>query len=135
MTLSIDEDNAHSPERASSAPKRSSPIRVDSPERIIQNSDTQQDHALSSGFDLPVEFKIPVKKRPWSVEELDALTAGMTKYGARWSTILREYGEEGKGLIKGRSQVQLKDKARVEKNRRLKDGLPLHPYECASDRN
>lgn len=58
---------------------------------------------------------VPSQRRPWSVEEENALMAGLDVVkGPHWSRILELYGPGGSisEILKDRNQVQLKDKAR-----------------------
>jgi len=58
---------------------------------------------------------VPSQRRPWSVEEENALMAGLDAVkGPHWSRILELYGPGGSisEILKDRNQVQLKDKAR-----------------------
>ena len=66
-----------------------------------------------------------VKKRIfWTPLELEALENGMKEYGTQWARILRSYGGNH-GPLRNRNAVQLKDKARNEKLRRIKSNLDL----------
>ncbi|KAJ3089397.1 hypothetical protein HK102_006472 [Quaeritorhiza haematococci] len=70
-------------------------------------------------------------RRAWTNDELDALEEGMRRHGTQWAVILRD-DDLGRRLA-GRSQVQLKDKARNEKKRRVNKGLPMGPFKWACD--
>jgi hypothetical protein len=66
-----------------------------------------------------------VKKRIfWTHLELEALENGMKEFGTQWARILRMYGGNH-GPLRNRSAVQLKDKARNEKLRRIKSKQDL----------
>ncbi|CAG8824210.1 30803_t:CDS:2, partial [Gigaspora margarita] len=75
--------------------------------------------------------KSPSKKRKssaprqggWTQRELNFLIKGMEKYGTSWAKIERKYGNPG-GPLSRRTQMNMKDKARTELDRRLRDGLP-----------
>ncbi|EDO17041.1 hypothetical protein Kpol_530p11 [Vanderwaltozyma polyspora DSM 70294] len=69
-------------------------------------------------------------KRTWSKMEEDALIEGLKSFGPSWSKILNLYGAGGKytEILKNRTQVQLKDKARNWKLQCLKNGTPLPSY-------
>lgn len=72
----------------------------------------------------------PSQRRPWSQEEENALMAGLDQVrGPHWSQILILYGEKGtiSEVLKDRSQVQLKDKARNLKLFFLKSNIEV-PY-------
>ncbi|RUS32785.1 hypothetical protein BC938DRAFT_474305 [Jimgerdemannia flammicorona] len=73
--------------------------------------------------------KEPRKRRPWTLEQIKALEDGMREYGATsWASILRDHdGSLGSvdAVLRGRTQVDLKDKARNEKLKRLRMGLDL----------
>lgn len=69
-------------------------------------------------------------RRHWTTEEEDALLKGLDQVqGPYWSQILELYGPGGSisEVLKDRSQVQLKDKARNLKLFFLKTGTPLPP--------
>src|SRR2546425_1275688 len=72
--------------------------------------------------------KKPQKRIEWSQEELDALEEGMKKFGTNWILILNM----DSGLLNNRTNVQLKDKARNEKRRREREGIPLGVFERAT---
>ncbi|ABN67181.2 predicted protein, partial [Scheffersomyces stipitis CBS 6054] len=69
-------------------------------------------------------------RRPWTKEEEKALRHALELKGPQWSTILELFGNGGKisESLKGRTQVQLKDKARNWKMFFLKSGLPVPSY-------
>ncbi|ORX98655.1 hypothetical protein K493DRAFT_336085 [Basidiobolus meristosporus CBS 931.73] len=81
----------------------------------------------------PVQRRKAKGKAPWSQEELDALYEGMRMFGTAWSTILSHFGEQGviDQRLRRRNQIQLKDKARNERRRRERVGLPLDVFEDA----
>ena len=53
----------------------------------------------------------------WSEDEVNALETGLTRYGAHWSLILQDK-ELAPRFVVGRTQIQLKDKAAVEREKR-----------------
>ncbi|RKP15082.1 hypothetical protein BJ684DRAFT_14632 [Piptocephalis cylindrospora] len=55
----------------------------------------------------------------WTPRQTDCLEKGMEEYGTSWAAILSRYGGTS-GLLAGKTQVQLKDKARNERKRRVK---------------
>lgn len=69
-------------------------------------------------------------KKNWSKEEEEMLQKGLEELGPSWSKILDMYGPGGtiNEILKNRSQVQLKDKARNWKLRYLKSNKPLPSY-------
>lgn len=69
-------------------------------------------------------------RRPWTREEEKALRHALELKGPAWLTILDLFGAGGKisEVLKNRSQVQLKDKARNWKMFFLKSGLPVPTY-------
>ncbi|GBC09121.1 hypothetical protein RclHR1_08610008 [Rhizophagus clarus] len=69
-------------------------------------------------------FRRMKKRNYWTALELDALESGMKEFGTQWARILRMYGGDH-GPLRNRNAVQLKDKARNEKLRRIKSGLDL----------
>ncbi|KAJ9647953.1 TTAGGG repeat binding factor [Coniosporium tulheliwenetii] len=73
---------------------------------------------------------IPTTRRLWTSEEESALLDGLERVGGpHWSQILGLYGAGGiiSEVLKGRNQIQLKDKARNLKLFFLKSGSEL-PY-------
>lgn len=69
-------------------------------------------------------------RRPWSREEEKALRHALELKGPMWATILELFGPGGKisEVLKNRTQVQLKDKARNWKMFFLKASLPVPAY-------
>lgn len=69
-------------------------------------------------------------RRPWTREEEKALRHALEMKGTQWSVILELFGQGGSinELLKNRTQVQLKDKARNWKMFFLKSGLPVPAY-------
>lgn len=95
------------------------------------NTDNGGSEALSKVFDIysaaespssyqPDFFNSQFKKRraikPWSKSEFEALGEGMETYGTHWAMIKSDirFSE----ILKRRTIVDLKDKARVERNAR-----------------
>ena len=73
---------------------------------------------------------IPSQRRPWTLEEENALMAGLDRVkGPHWSQILAMFGRGGtiSEVLKDRGQVQLKDKARNLKLFFLKNNIEV-PY-------
>ncbi|RHZ89881.1 hypothetical protein Glove_9g106 [Diversispora epigaea] len=61
----------------------------------------------------------------WSQNELNALIEGMKEFGTGWAQIKYKYSN----VLSKRTQVHLKDKARSEKERRIKSNYPLGIFE------
>ncbi|RCK67861.1 Transcription factor TBF1 [Candida viswanathii] len=72
----------------------------------------------------------PSPRRPWTREEEKALRHALELKGPHWATILELFGQGGKisEALKGRTQVQLKDKARNWKRFFLRSGLEVPSY-------
>lgn len=72
------------------------------------------------------------RRRRWGPAEIQALEEGLEKYGrTAYADILRDHnGSPGSldDVLRYRTQVNLKDKARNEKLKRLKLGLDLGPW-------
>ncbi|KXS18869.1 hypothetical protein M427DRAFT_178025 [Gonapodya prolifera JEL478] len=77
-----------------------------------------------------VKKKQPRQKKMWTQVEVDALERGLAKYGCGWREIL--YDIELGDILVNRSNVQLKDKARSEKERRIRNREALGVWEVAS---
>ncbi|RIB25034.1 hypothetical protein C2G38_2031385 [Gigaspora rosea] len=112
-------------------PKLKSVETVDRQSSIITNPgspEVQQDEEV---IVVSETRKSPSKKRKssaprqggWTQRELNFLIKGMEKYGTSWAKIERKYGNPG-GPLSRRTQMNMKDKARTELDRRLRDGLP-----------
>lgn len=101
--------------------------------------------AVPAAVPTPVPTPVPAsegslisqKKKPkhvkwkhvkWMQEELNELEEGMKKFGTNWSQIL----DMADGPLKTRTTVQLKDKARNEKRRREREGIPLGIFQNAT---
>ncbi|KAJ5652242.1 MYB DNA-binding domain protein [Penicillium longicatenatum] len=75
----------------------------------------------------------PGKGGKWSQEEDDRLIQGMAVHGTSWATIIKEDSlcPESNGgpvfALRQRSQIDIKDRARVLKRRMQKAGQPLPP--------
>jgi hypothetical protein len=74
-------------------------------------------------------------RHPWTEDEVQTLERGMMEFHTQWAEILKHYGENGiyGNQLRNRTQVQLKDKARNERYRRMRENLPLGPFYCATN--
>ncbi|KAJ3196437.1 hypothetical protein HK101_008944 [Irineochytrium annulatum] len=72
-------------------------------------------------------------RKRWTNLEVAALEEGMNRFGPDWKKIVAVYGTTGTGELAGRTNVNLKDKARNVKRDRLKQGLDLGAFEDATD--
>ncbi|KAF1989285.1 hypothetical protein K402DRAFT_268978 [Aulographum hederae CBS 113979] len=82
-------------------------------------------HAITHSPHPLRRVSVPSARRPWSAAEESALMDGLDQVkGPHWSQILALYGEGGSksNVLRERSQVQLKDKARNLKLFFLKSG-------------
>lgn len=70
---------------------------------------------------------------PWQPDEVAALEQGMSLHGTKWAMILADHGPEGRvdQRLANRSQIQLKDKARNERQARERAGIPLGVFSLA----
>jgi hypothetical protein len=80
-------------------------------------------------------IKPPRTKMQWTAEETTYLEEGMKRCGTNWAGIEALYGENGtiNQSLTRRTQVSMKDKARNEKRRRIREGLPLGPFAMATE--
>ena len=86
--------------------------------------------ASSKASPVPRRCGGPSQRRPWTLEEENALMAGLDRVkGPHWSQILAMFGPGGtiSEVLKDRGQVQLKDKARNLKLFFLKSSIEV-PY-------
>lgn len=101
--------------KASSANKEKSPPATAVPAGAASSSEAPQK-------------VVTTVRQPWKQEEEDALLAGLEEVnGPYWSRILSLYGRGGSKseVLKDRTQIQLKDKARNLKLWHLKIGLEV----------
>ena len=63
----------------------------------------------------------------WTEAETDALEKGMEMFGNDWKTIRDHFSK----TLERRSNVNLKDRARNVKRRRIKEGIPLGIWHLA----
>ncbi|CAG8557402.1 10110_t:CDS:1 [Acaulospora morrowiae] len=108
------------------------------PDPIVTNvsGDTPGERSLftnSRNSSVEPSWRHIVKKArsKWTSAELEALEEGMNLFGTSWVQILEKYGRAG-GPLRNRNPVQLKDKARNEKLRRIKMEVPLGIFEKAT---
>jgi len=73
---------------------------------------------------------VPRQRYKWTQEELDCLEQAMETYKTHWTLIVANYGEKGTSnqILRLRSQMDLKDKARNELKKRLKEGTHLGAF-------
>ncbi|CAG8638278.1 13218_t:CDS:2, partial [Racocetra fulgida] len=112
-------------ERQSSLIERQSSIITapESPEIPHDDDDMIIDSVETDKNDSPKKRKSgALRQGGWTQRELNFLIKGMEKYGTSWSKIERKYGNSG-GPLSRRTQVNMKDKARSELDRRLRCGL------------
>ncbi|OZJ01825.1 hypothetical protein BZG36_04790 [Bifiguratus adelaidae] len=77
-------------------------------------------------------YKIDGPRRRWTNDEMKALEEGMRQFGTSWKDIALNYGSNSRDKrLAGRHVVQLKDKARNEKQRRQKAGEDLGVWAIA----
>ncbi|KAJ1883475.1 TTAGGG repeat binding factor [Coemansia sp. RSA 1722] len=77
----------------------------------------------------------PVRNR-WTQEEEECFIRAVCSYGLRWSLILQYHGPDGSidQVLRNRTRVHLKDKARNIKTRLIREGKQLGPFADAVDR-
>ncbi|CAG8766421.1 17828_t:CDS:2 [Racocetra persica] len=112
-------------ERQSSIIERQSSIITapESPEIPHADDDMIIESVETDKNDSPKKRKsTALRQGGWTQRELNFLIKGMEKYGTSWSKIERKYGNPG-GPLSRRTQVNMKDKARSELDRRLRCGL------------
>ncbi|CCE64021.1 hypothetical protein TPHA_0G01850 [Tetrapisispora phaffii CBS 4417] len=99
-----------------------------SPKRTQMTSKELVDVALVASAQNGVKKLKP--KKNWTKREEDVLKMGLQELGPLWSSILALYGPGGKvnEVLKNRTQVQLKDKARNWKLKYLKINEDLPDY-------
>ncbi|CCH63046.1 hypothetical protein TBLA_0J00460 [Henningerozyma blattae CBS 6284] len=98
-------------------------------ERIINDVSLANNLSIATSPKQHNMRKLPTR-RAWSKFEESVLREGLKEYGTSWSKILDSYGPHGKinQVLKNRTQIQLKDKARNWKISLLKHQEPLPFY-------
>ncbi|RIB15531.1 hypothetical protein C2G38_1573637 [Gigaspora rosea] len=71
------------------------------------------------------------RRTKWTDLELNYLERGMEECGTRWEDILKLYGRPH-GPLRNRTAINLKDKARNEKAKRIRDGIKLGVFKLAT---
>lgn len=123
------QQNSHHPQHAHNSFKASIPFPSQSaPTQVLY----EQARQASANKSAPHARRpgLPSQRKPWSTDEENALMAGLDQVrGPHWSQILALYGPKGQvsEILKGRNQVQLKDKARNLKLFFLKSNIEV-PY-------
>ncbi|GBC06981.1 hypothetical protein RclHR1_07180006 [Rhizophagus clarus] len=107
-------------EQNSSTEQTEDGSRKQSKKRVINNPNPDHENEVKR---LSKRVKVQ-----WNEQELHALEEGIRQYGKSWANIKRSYGCDGQ-VLERRSQTQLKDKARSEFVRRLRDGIDLGGFE------
>ena len=110
-------------------PTRSKPLRGnverERPKSSLDSEDDRPRQADVSASVTPHSTPSPMKRKPWTQAEEDALLSGLEQVGGPyWAQILGLHGRAGtvSEALKDRNQLQLKDKARNLKIRLLKAG-------------
>ncbi|KAJ3013505.1 UNVERIFIED_CONTAM: hypothetical protein HDU68_000645 [Siphonaria sp. JEL0065] len=67
--------------------------------------------------------RVPRQRMKWTDDEVLALGEGMMKYGTNWAGLLGD--PLYKSRLENRSQMQCKDKAAVEKEKRVKEAVKM----------
>ena len=118
---------SHLDEEAPMPVHRSSPVQR--PSAAMATNATYNpayDPAFDRAYEGPAKVRRAVSR--WTPHELGLLEEGLRLYGPHWADILRHYGTGEVGFMPGRSQVDLKDKARNELKRRERSAEPLGPF-------
>jgi hypothetical protein len=105
--------------------------KISSSGDVFDESFTNKSVTKRSSTHLIPQNKLKRKKQKrieWTQEELEELEEGMKKFGTNWTLIL----SMSSGALKNRTNVQLKDKARNEKRRREREGIPLGIFQKAT---
>lgn len=81
---------------------------------------------VSSAFwssDDEREVSYTKKRQKWTQNQVDCLEEGLRRYKTKWAKILDDFGDFGleNNTLAGFSRSQLKDKARNEKLRRIRE--------------
>ncbi|RGB41682.1 hypothetical protein C1646_685087 [Rhizophagus diaphanus] len=101
------------------------------PSVAVSKSTSQRTAPASDNIEDYNHFRKMKKRIYWTSLELEALESGMKEFGTQWARILRSYGGDH-GPLRNRNAVQLKDKARNEKLRRIKSRLDLGIFYMAT---
>ncbi|KAJ1931158.1 TTAGGG repeat binding factor, partial [Linderina pennispora] len=93
----------------------------------------------SSSEDLAVQRRRHQKQgyRYWTAEEEACFIQAVGEFGYKWTRILRHHGKDGIAdqILRNRTTVNLKDKARDIKQKLQREGKPLGPFARASRRH
>ncbi|KAJ1894093.1 hypothetical protein LPJ66_005391 [Kickxella alabastrina] len=101
------------------------------PQRRSRNEPTQRPAANSSRHALPAQNR---RRMRWSTQEEECFIRAAHRYGLNWSTIMYYHGPNGitDDVLRNRTRVHLKDKARNIKFRLIRENRPLGIFESAT---
>ncbi|KAJ3099782.1 hypothetical protein HDU97_002760 [Phlyctochytrium planicorne] len=119
-TPSSMEGSSATPSAAPPAPGKATK-RASKPKKKAGTSTTPGTNVDSDSI---VISKVPQKRRRWDISELEALEEGMKVHGTHWAGLLSDAAF--KDRLAGRGQMQLKDKAATEKERRIKTSRRIY---------
>ncbi|KAI7834356.1 hypothetical protein BX661DRAFT_52009 [Kickxella alabastrina] len=103
------------------------------PQRRSRSELTQRPAANGSRHALPAQTQTRRRMR-WSTQEEECFIRAAHRYGLNWSTIMYYHGPNGitDNVLRNRTRVHLKDKARNIKFRLIRENRPLGIFESAT---
>ncbi|KXN75011.1 hypothetical protein CONCODRAFT_1801, partial [Conidiobolus coronatus NRRL 28638] len=108
-------------------------VQTRSRSRASAQADTDTDYDSDTNTIVAIvpskKKQKPTAKKFWTEAENDALEQGILKHGCNWRLILDNNITKGDKSLINRTNINLKDRARSEKARRIKCGLDLGVYE------
>ncbi|KAJ1894081.1 hypothetical protein LPJ66_005396 [Kickxella alabastrina] len=101
------------------------------PQRRSRNEPTQRPAANGSRRMLPAQNR---RRMRWSTQEEECFIRAAHRHGLNWSTIMYYHGPNGitDNVLRNRTRVHLKDKARNIKFRLIRENRPLGIFESAT---
>ncbi|KAL1921633.1 uncharacterized protein VTP21DRAFT_10275 [Calcarisporiella thermophila] len=151
----FDEDGGEGTSRGSARPREESSVDVHSNAVAVGDIDSATGNTQppapdggllavgSPGASVPLGGPSPIRRKReqrkkrkaaefWTADEIHALEDGLDRVqGPHWVDILKIHGPNGTGRLARRTNIQLKDKARVERAKREDLNMPLGVYRFA----
>lgn len=128
-----DEETAHNTNNASPQTYTTRSGQIRSRSRASSQSDTDTEYDSDTNTIVAIvpskKKQKPTAKKFWTEAENAALEQGILKHGCNWRLILDNNITKGDKSLINRTNINLKDRARSEKARRMKSGLDLGVYE------
>ncbi|KAJ2854318.1 TTAGGG repeat binding factor [Coemansia erecta] len=123
-------------ERSAAYMSPARPLGQYEPARMVRDESVQTPVFGSAASHRKRTRSGPGVRHRWTQEEEECFIRAVCSYGLKWSLILKYHGPNGSvdQVLRNRTRVHLKDKARNIKTRLVREGKRLGPFRDAIDR-